>query len=128
MDNPHKGEVSIEAAGAKYTLCFSIDALCRLEETTGLVLTDLVDQMADSKRMSVTRVRQLLHAALFEHHPEIPLKQAGELMLKAGGMLRVMGKVTEAMQAAFPEASGTPRPPQPPNRAARRRAGTGRAS
>lgn len=132
MSNRHKGEVSFEAEGVTYVLRFSIDALCRLEDTSGLVLSDLLEEMSDKSRMTIRRVRQLLHAALLEHHPELDLQAAGELMLKGGGVLATMARVTEAMSAAFPEASGKPRPPEPPatpaNRAERRRAGSGKRS
>ncbi|QUS40574.1 hypothetical protein RPMA_18320 [Tardiphaga alba] len=125
MGNPHKGEVSLTAGGETYTLKYSVDAICRLEESTGKNLTTLMTEMADASKMSLTMTRHMVHAALFEHHPEVTLKEAGEIMEANGGMLQSLAKVVEAIQIAFPEASGTPRPP---NRAARRKAGTGRAS
>ena len=129
MANPHRGEVKLKAGEKAYTLRFSIDAICQLEEATGKNLVALMTEMSDAKRMSISAVRQLLHAALHEHHPEVSLIEAGELMMAAGGLLTSLAIVTDAMQAAFPEASGTP---DPRNRAARRaaksKAGTGPAS
>jgi hypothetical protein len=125
MANPHKGEVELKAGETAYTLRFSIDAMCRLEETTGKGLMDLLVQLADAHRMTLTMVRHMLHAGLLEHHPEVTLKEAGEIMLAAGGMLISMAAVTRAIHAAFPEASGTPRPT---NRATRRARGTGKVS
>ncbi len=125
MANPHKGEVSLVAEGKTYTLKYSVDAICRLEETTGKNLTALMVEMADASRMSLSMTRHMVHAALFEHHPEVSLKEAGEIMAGSGGMLNAITKVVGAIKLAFPEASGTPRPP---NRAARRKAGIGRAS
>ena len=133
MKNPHNGAVLLTVGSTSYTLRFSIDALVRLEEASGMVLSELLDEMSDKKKISVGRTRQLLHAGLGEHHPGIDVKAAGELMLEAGGVLTVMAKITEALLLAFPEASGTPRPPSAPaapkpNRAARRKAGSGRTS
>lgn len=123
--NPHKGDVALQAGNASYTLRFSIDALCHLELTTGQPFTAAAVRMAQPSTATMTLARHLLHAALLEHHPEISLKEAGEIIPAAGGLGPVTVLVFEAFRRAFPtpEASGTARP----TRAARRRAGTGRA-
>lgn len=129
MSNPHHGAVEFEAQGKRYSLRFSIDAICHLEAATGRTFPAIAVDMANPARVSVTLMRHLLHAGLLEHHPGIDLKTAGDLIVGAGGFDGVMQKVDTAIGLAFPaaaEASGTPRPPRPPaNRAARRRAGIG---
>jgi len=127
MGNPHKGEVDLRAGDKDYVLRFSIDAICTLEASTGKPFAVSAAEMANQKTASMTLTRMLLHAALHENHPELTLKEAGELIPHAGGMGEVNVKVFEAFALAFPqpEASGTPRPT---NRAARRKAGTGPTS
>ena len=124
MANPHKGEVEIKAGEATYTLRFSIDAICSLEAATGKPFTACAVEMTDAKTASMTLVRLLLHAGLKENHPQISLKESGEIIPAAGGMLVVTEKVFEAFALAFPapEASDSARPPTV------RAAGTSRAS
>ncbi|MEY9580957.1 hypothetical protein ABIE88_008533 [Bradyrhizobium diazoefficiens] len=124
MANPHKGEVELVAGEATYTLQYSIDALCSMEAALDKNFTAIAAEMSNPARISVSMVRQLLYSGLQERHPELTLKEAGELIPAAGGMLKVMTKVTEAIRAAFPDAKETkPGPRQGP-----RRAGTGRPS
>lgn len=124
MSNPHKGGVEFEAQGKTYTLRYSIDAICHLEAATGMTFPVIAVQMSKPGQQSVTLMRQLMHAGLIEHHPELDLKAAGELITRAGGVTALMKKVDAAVALAFPQpdnkagASGTP---NPPNRAARRR-------
>lgn len=127
MSNPHKGEVELKAGDKIYVLRFSIDAICNLEDATGEPFSVTASAMARQETASMTLTRLLLHAALRENHPELSLKDAGEIIPEAGGMGPVAEMVFEAFAHAFPapEASGTPRPQ---NRAARRAAGTGPVS
>lgn len=128
MSNPHHGAVEFEAQGKRYTLRFSVDAICHLEAATGRTFPAIAVDMGSPGKVSMTLLRQLLHAGLSEHHPELDLKAAGELLIAAGGLVGAMQKIEAAIALAFPAAgaSGTPRPPTPVrNRAARRRAGTG---
>lgn len=121
--NPHKGEVELKAEDASYTLQFSIDAICMMEESLGKGFPAIVDDLSDVSRMSITTIRHVLHAGLREHHPEITLKQAGELIVSAGGAVEVLGKVSEAIGKAFPAGGGKAGPQRGP-----RRNGTGRPS
>lgn len=127
MTNPHKGgPVEFQAAGKSYSLRYSIDAICHLEAATGMTFPVIAVQMGQPGKISVTLMRHVLHAGLMERHPELDLRAAGELIAAAGGIAGLMLKIDQAIALAFPapEASGTPNPPKP-NRAARRRAGTG---
>lgn len=115
--NPHKGQVALEAKDKCYILRFSIDALCHLEAATGKPFAVTASEMAaEPDKVSMTTTRILLHAGLREHHPDLSLKEAGEIILDAGGMAVVTAKIFEAFALAFPqpEASGTPRPPKKP--------------
>jgi len=121
--NPHRGEVELKVGDAVYTLRFSIDAVCSMEESLGKGFPAIVAELADETRMSISTIRHVLHAGLRESHPDITLKEAGELILSAGGAATVLGKVSDAIAKAFPAPEGKPGPRQ-----GSRRSGTGRAS
>jgi hypothetical protein len=113
--NPHKGEVSFDAGGQSYTLRFSVDALCGLETVTGKGIVALLDELMDQSRMSLTMMRQVVWCGLREHHPDITVKDAGELIAKAGGFLKMMEHVSSAIALAFPSEDTKPNPPKPGN-------------
>ncbi|MPZ58436.1 MAG: hypothetical protein GEU91_18475 [Rhizobiales bacterium] len=112
MINPHKGEVAFTADERRYVLHYSIDAICALEESAGKGFPALVQEMADPDKMSVSLLRKVLWAGLREHHPDLTLKDAGELILGAGGMVGLFPHIERAIAAAFPAAteSGDARP------------------
>ena len=131
LENPHH-QAAVTFKGPQdreYVLRFSIDAICHLEAATGRTFPAIAVDMGRPDKVSMTLLRHLMHAGLLEHHPEMTLKDAGELIVAgAGGLQGSMALVEHAIASAFPsaEASGTLRPPAaPPNRAARRRAGAG---
>lgn len=112
MANPIKGEIELLARDKTYILRFSIDAICSLEERLGKGFPAIAAEMADPSRITISLARHLLFAALSEKQPDITLKEAGELIAGAGGMVEVVTKVSEAISAAFPdaEARGTKSP------------------
>lgn len=115
-----------------YILRYSIDAICSLEAKIGKPFLAVAMEITNPKTLSVTLLREVLHAGLVEEHPDLTSKQAGEIMVAAGGMFKVLEKVGDALKAAFPdqEASGTPRPQNRRDRraqqAGRRKTGVGK--
>lgn len=103
MANPHKGEVELKAGDETYILRYSIDAICSLEDRLDKGFPVIAIEMSSAATMRLTVVREVLLAGLQEHHPDITLKQAGELIVTAGGAMVVMGKVNQAFAAAFPD-------------------------
>jgi len=103
MANPHKGEVELKAGDSTYILRYSIDAICSLEDRLDKGFPAIVAEMSSPATMRLSAVREVLLAGLQEHRPDITVKQAGELIILAGGALVVLGKVNEAFAAAFPE-------------------------
>lgn len=103
MGNPHKGDVTFEAGGRSYTLRFSVDALCALEEVSGRGIVALSTELSDMDRVSLTLLRKVVWAGLREHHPDIDMKSAGELIVEAGGLAAMMGVVGTALSRAFPQ-------------------------
>lgn len=107
MPNPHKGDIELKAGDATYVLRYSIDAICSLEDDLDKGFPAIAAEMSDTAKVRISSVRQILLAGLREHHPELTLKQAGELIVSAGGAITVLGKIAEAFSAAFPEAEAS---------------------
>jgi hypothetical protein len=144
MGNPEKGEVSFQAGGETYTIVFSNNAWCVLEAHLDRGILDIYSEIeswapktdakgkpipetkeqeqARVKRIKLGFCRALFWAGLIDRHPDLTVKQAGEIMTSAGGLLPVMNLITTGILHSQPEASGTPRPT---NRAARRASGVG---
>lgn len=74
MANEVKGEVDLVVEGKTYTLCFSSDAIVRVEQLLGS------DIGAISTRGSVESMRALLWGALLKHHPQADLDLASGLL------------------------------------------------
>lgn len=100
MANPHRGQVSL----GDYTLSFSINALCELEELLDKPMMEIVAAIQSPETMRMSTVRALFWAALRDHHDAIDLNGAG-LIVSELGMKVAMAKVGEAFRLAFPEAS-----------------------
>lgn len=110
MANKHRGEVTIMIEGKVYTLCFSIDAMCQLEDVLGKGIVVITQEFADPIKIKVGTARAAFWAALQEHHPEVTLKAAGELIPAAGGLTVILEKVGEAIIQAFPKPDENARP------------------
>lgn len=110
MANKERGEVTVEANGKTYTLRFSIDAMCQMEEATGKGVIAITQEFADPAKIRMATARAALWAALHEQHPELTLMQVGELIPEFGGLQVVLQKISEAILLAFPKAEGNARP------------------
>lgn len=121
MANPHRGEKSFSAGEQTYTLRYSVNAICALEEESGKTVTALGVEMADPGKVGLSLLRLLLWAGLREHHADISLAGAGDI-LEAVGAAKAAPIIGEAFQLAFPKETRTARPPKGG------RAGTGSAS
>jgi len=100
MANRQKGEVAFEVEGASYTLRFTIDAICALEDRLDQGLGEIAMRALTSKRVGF--MRGLMWAGLRQHHPDVDMVAAGELI--AGlGMAQAGELLGEALSAAFPD-------------------------
>lgn len=115
MANPHKGEVEFKVGEKSYTLRLSADAICNVEEATGKGVLVLLEQLNKKETVTMGLVRLFLWAGLKEHHPEIDIKTAGELIVDAGGIFAVLEIFMLAFARAFPdgEAGESGNPPTP---------------
>lgn len=110
MANPHRGQVSLKAGDTIYTLSLSANAICELEDHTGREIGDIASALNGSVGMKM--VRALVWAALQDHHPEIDIKGAGNV-ITAAGMHACMEAIGAAFQRAFPDVEGDDaRPPK----------------
>lgn len=100
MANALRGEKSFTADGRAYTVKFSINAICELEDALGLSVAELGTAMADPARLRIRMMRALLWAGLRDKHPEVTIEDAGRLL--DDGATRIMPVVAEAFALAFP--------------------------
>jgi len=114
MANPHRGEIAVDIGGAPYRLRFSTNAICELEDHLGEPINTIAARLARAETVGLRLARALFWGALRDHHADVTLTQAGELMddLGAGA---AMAHIGAAFRAAFPEpeAGQGARPPTP---------------
>lgn len=147
MANPVKGETTFEARGKKYTLVYSANAYASLEEELNCGIFEIYDRLnswsppRDAKgkpkhetaeqtaaRMAGVRIgfaRAVFWAGLLDRHPEITIREAGDLMSEVGGIVGVYGLIMGGVVKSMPtdQESGSARPPKEAGKG-----GTGRAS
>lgn len=120
MANPHRGQVPLVAGGVTYTLSMSINAMCALEahidRPIGRIVMDIDEAGRSLATLRMTLVRSLLWGALQDHHPDIGIAGAGEI-LTLSGIPAAMQAVTEAVRLSLPlltaKEEGAPsRPPE----------------
>jgi hypothetical protein len=146
MANTIKGEVDVEVDGVekgitfephedrlpenlrgRYTLLFSINALCELEEKMGGAVTDIASLAMGGKRF--TTIRNVFWAGLRDYHPEITLQDVGRI-ITAIGLDKADEAIGKAFAITFPEtkAAVAPLPLTAAKPARNGRARTGLAS
>lgn len=114
MANKERGEVSVEIDGKAYKLVYSTNALCELEDVLNRNVNSITAEVQDQSKVRLKTLRAMFWAGLTEHHPEVDIKTAGDLMT-VGGASAIMTKVGEAFRLAFPEADEVNgRPPKKP--------------
>src|SRR5690606_4502101 len=112
MANPFRGGVPLTVGDKTYTLSFSVNAICELEDHFGgKPVAQIADGLDDPKNVRMSTVRALVWAGLRDHHEEVSLKDAG-LLASEAGVPACMEAVGRACQLAFPEqeAGDKPRP------------------
>jgi hypothetical protein len=100
--NPHKGEVALTAGDKAYTLRLSINAMVDVETLLDKGINEIITSL-DPETVRISTLRALLWGALREHHPQVSIFDAGDLISEIGAA--VAGeKIGEALKAAFPAA------------------------
>jgi tail tube GTA-gp10-like protein len=106
MANPHKGEVEFTVDRTAYTLSFSINAMCELENALGGNVVELAGMMADPSKMTFNKIRAVFWAGLLDHHDGIDEVAAGRIM-KDVGFAAAAELIVKAFTVAFPEVQGS---------------------
>lgn len=110
MANPHRGDTAVE--GTPYTLCFSSNSVCEMEEHFGAPISEVGAMLDGSAKLS--HIRAVLWFGLRRHHPELSEEDAGDVLDEIGH--RAADElIGTAFQRAFPKAkkgaaSGSGRP------------------
>jgi len=105
MANRERGEVMLEVGGQTYVLALTTNAMCELEDqlSTPEQTVTFLDVLQQVSRRSVRAVRALTWAALREHHPTMNVKDAGNLIQAAGGLIAFMPTAELIIQTAQPD-------------------------
>lgn len=108
-DNP-KGELTFEARGRSYTLVYSFDALCQVEDQLDAPLKAVARKLAAGR---LSHLRVFLWAGLRARHPEIDLQTAGDMIMEVDQAV-LADVIARALTEAFPKqmeaAKGAPGP------------------
>lgn len=104
MANKERGEVELKAGDDTFTLRLSVNALAEIENLLDVGVNDLIAMLRKPKDFRLATWRVLLWGALREFH-KVSLDEAGEIMGRAG-INEAVQVLSEAMTAAFPEATG----------------------
>lgn len=121
--NRQKGEAGFEVGGRTYVLAFNVNAMCEVEYVLNLSTDAILKALVRSPPLHI--VRALLWGGLRQHHPDIDLIGAGDLIETAGGPGPALDKIGEALISAFPEEKAGDDTANPRKGA---KAGTGRRS
>lgn len=128
MANRFKGEVSFRAGDIEYTMRFSANALCELEDAIGMGVNAVATQLADPSSLRLKMVRSVFWAGLRDRHPDMTIKHAGDLITELS-LTKAMELVSDAFTLAFArEAEAHPPQPGEAGPAKTDQAGTGSAS
>lgn len=102
MANPNKGEVSLVAGDTTYTLRFTTNAICALEELLGgRTITQIGNELNSTEGMQMATARAVVWAALLDRHPDVEVLDAGDIMTVAG-IKTALEAAGRAFQLAFP--------------------------
>lgn len=148
-ENP-KGEIKFEVGKKQFTWCFSVGAICALEDHLDRGLIDITtelqswmppsvikdgkpvpapespeDSRARNARIRLGFARAVFWAGLQDHHPDTSLKAAGDLIGEMGGLIPALGIIVRGMGSAMPNAAAEDAPavPRMANRRTRRAVG-----
>lgn len=103
MANPHRGAVALETDGKVYSLRFTTNSICELEEHFGQPIAKIVTELQDESNASMKMVRAVVWGALLSEQPDITLKDAGNLLDEVG-VDALTEKLGLALQRFFPDA------------------------
>jgi hypothetical protein len=110
MANKQKGEVDLRVGGKVYTLRYSTNALCVLEDAFDDTVQNIAKRFDADGDVRMSDVRRFFHAGLIDNQPEIDISGAG-LIISDAGMENAMSAASDAFSLAFaPQPAGAVEP------------------
>lgn len=96
MANKERGEMRLVAGDQTYTLKLTVNAQCDLEDRSGKVLGELIDQI---NKGSSTALRWVIWGSMQEYHADVVKhpKDAGRIMQEAGGVGGIQEQMAKFM-------------------------------
>lgn len=120
MANTKRGEVDFRVDKDTYTLSYSVNALCELEEALGIGIVEIANLLGDKDRLKLSTIRHIFHVGLKDYHPSVSITDTGKIMTDLG-IEKVVELFSTAFGLAFPEAEAS----RPLGKDNGKRAGTG---
>jgi Phage tail tube protein, GTA-gp10 len=105
MSNTVRGKIDFEVGGSSYSLHFTANGMCELEDAAGCSAMAFLKRLEASAAddLSFGDVRLLFWAGLQEHHPELTVRDAGALMTSVGGIGGAMELAGRAVAESMPK-------------------------
>jgi len=103
MNNKERGEVTIKACEASYTIRFPNKALCALEEDLSADIQGILKMFEAMPSMNQARI--IFRRGLVQHHGEMTLDEVSDIIDKTDYVALVEGLLT-AIAGAFPTLTG----------------------
>lgn len=98
-------EVDGETKPAKFKMVFDANALCEVEEVTGLDMGGFLESLSDPKKLKFSIIRAFVWASLLRNHEGLTLQDAGDIISDAG-LDVVVAAMQKAAGGAMPAAKG----------------------
>jgi hypothetical protein len=110
--NRHRGTYDLNLGDEVYTICYSINSICDLEEALGengrpRSVTKIAEDLNDPDKLSLRFVRAFLWSGLRKHH-DMSIEACGDLIEKYG-LPVVLEQLVTGFVGAFPVGDGRPR-------------------
>lgn len=102
MANKDRGEVTLQAGDVTYTIRFTVNSLCNLEDAMGMPITKIgaeLDTGAKTKEIKLGTLRTILKYGLTE---DKTLEEVGDI-IGAAGLPAVMSVIAAGIAQAFPK-------------------------
>lgn len=103
MANRQKGEVSFQALGETWTLRYSTNALCEMEDLFGKSAIEVAQLLDAEGGVKLRDLRAVFFCGLTDRHEGVTERIAGNLIDDIG-MENAGPLIAEAFTAAFPSA------------------------
>lgn len=112
MANPFKGEVPLTVGADTYTLSFSANALCELEDALDKPLDEIIEMLRNAATVRLSTMRVMFWQALRDHHPDMTLEDT-KAILRQVSPKDMGGLIGRAFSLAMPEDKADENPKKP---------------